>query len=111
MPLLSDPTWYPARQLDVYPKLIAPVQPRYPDEAARDNVAGVVTLLVMVDEDGLVREASVAEADPPGYFEDAALDAFRGARFSPAAKDGRMVRSRILIRVTFDPEAHAVRRD
>ena len=38
MPLLADPTWYPAKQLDVYPQLLAPVLilrgdhhvPRYP---------------------------------------------------------------------------------
>jgi protein TonB len=104
MPLLADSTWYPAKQLDVYPQPLAPIRPRYPDAAARDNVAGSVTLLLMVDENGLVRDADVAQADPAGYFEEDALAAFREARFTPAARNGRPVRSRILVRVTFTPE-------
>lgn len=104
MPMLADPTWYPAKQLDVYPQLLAPARPHYPEAAAREHLAGVVTLLLMVDENGLVRDAGVAQADPPGYFEEEALAAFREARFAPAARDGRPVRSRILVRVTFTPE-------
>jgi protein TonB len=105
MPLLADPTWYPAQQLDIYPQLLAPARPRYPDAAARENLAGVVTLLLMVDENGFVHAADVAQADPPGYFEEEALAAFREARFTPAARDGRPVRSRILVRVTFSPQS------
>jgi protein TonB len=111
MPLLADPTWYPAKQLDVYPQLLAPARPRYPEAAARDNLTGAVTLLLMVDETGLVRDADVAQADPPGYFEEEALAAFRDARFTPAARDGRPVRSRILVRVTFSPGTSAQPRE
>jgi len=111
MPLLADPTWYPAKQLDLYPQLLSPARPRYPDAAARENLAGAVTLLVMVDENGFVRDAEVAQADPPGYFEEEALAAFREARFAPAAREGRPVRSRILVRVTFSPQPLAQTRE
>ena len=105
MPLLSDPTWYTAAQLDVYPRALGPMRPVYPEQAAALGIGGEVTLLVMVDERGAVEEVSAAEAAPEGYFEAAAVAALRAIRFDPARKDDRSVRSRILIKVSFDPAA------
>jgi protein TonB len=109
MPLLADPTWYSAKELDLYPRAREPVQPAYPERAAQEGMAGEVTLLLEIDERGAVREASVARAAPEGYFEEAAVAAFADARFTPAQKDGRSVRSRVLVRVSFDPLALAER--
>ena len=104
MPLLADLTWYPARQLDIYPKLVSLVPPRYPARADAEGVKGSVTLLIHIDENGLARELSVVEADPAGYeFEQAAMEAYGAARWVPAVKDARHVRSRVLVRVTFEP--------
>lgn len=105
MPLLSDPTWYTADQLDVYPRTLSAVRPAYPEQPAAQGIGGDVTLLVLVDERGSVEEASVVQAAPEGYFEAAALAAFRMVHFEPARKDGRSVRSRVLVRVSFDPAA------
>jgi protein TonB len=107
VPLLADPAWYSAQQLDVYPRALNSVLPAYPAQAAQMGIGGEVTLLLMVDERGTVEEASVAQAAPEGYFEAAAVAAFRTARFEPAQKDGRSVRSRILVRVSFDPASAA----
>lgn len=107
MPLLVDPTWYSAKQLDLFPHPLGPVQPAYPEPAAQDGIRGEVTLLLLVDELGTVREASVVQAAPEGYFEEAAITAFVTAHFAPAQKDGRSVRSRVLVRVSFDPLAFA----
>jgi protein TonB len=63
-----------------------------------------VTLLLLVDETGQVHECSVVDARPEGIFEEAALGAFRSARFSPGRKDGRNVRSRVLVKVVFNPD-------
>jgi len=103
MPLLSDPTWYTADQLDVYPRALSSIRPAYPERAAAQGIGGAVTVLVMVDERGSVEEASAQQAAPEGYFEAAAVAALRTIRFEPARKDGRSVRSRILVRVSFDP--------
>jgi protein TonB len=43
------------------------------------------------------------DAAPEGIFEQAALQAVGRAAFYPAQKDGRAVRSRILIKVEFNP--------
>jgi protein TonB len=104
MPLLADLTWYAARQLDIYPKLVSLSQPRYPERADAEGVKGSVTLLIHIDENGLAREVAVVEADPLGYeFDAAAVEAYGEARWVPAVKDGRHVRSRVLVRVIFEP--------
>jgi len=107
MPLLADPTWYLARELDVYPRPAVAVRPTYPARALDEGVGGEVTLLLLVDERGEVHEASVVEAEPEGYFEESSLAAYQTTRFEPAQKDGRSVRSRILLRVRFEKPSTA----
>jgi protein TonB len=103
MPLLADPTWYSAAQLDVFPAALAPVRPVYPQAAADADAAGEVTLLLLIDATGRVHDSAVVDAQPAHTFEEAALEAFRAARFRPAERDGRSVRSRVLVRVVFQP--------
>jgi protein TonB len=102
IPLLEDPTWYPAKQVDVHPTALYPIKPGYPDKAAEQGVEGNVVLLLLIDGAGAVKEATVVEAEPEGYFEESALATFRNARFAPAQKNGRAVKSRVLIRVTYE---------
>jgi periplasmic protein TonB len=101
LPLGIDTTWYQARQVDVHPKAVGRVSPAYPLEARRRNQQGTLKLILKIDELGRVMSAEVAEADPPGVFEEAALEAFRNARFQPAMKDGRPVRALVYYRVDF----------
>lgn len=100
-----DDTWYPARQLDVLPVALVEVEPAYPEAAAAASIGGEVTLLLHVDEMGRIRERSVVESDPPGVFDHAALAAFREVLFQPALRDGRRVRSRVLVTVSFNPDS------
>lgn len=102
IPLIEDPTYYPAKQVDVHPAALHPIKPDYPDKAAEQGVEGSVVLLLLIDEAGRVKEATVAEANPEGYFEESALAAFGPARFAPAQRQGRAVKSRVLIRVTYE---------
>jgi len=101
LPLLVDPAWYEAKDLDLYPRPLAPVQPEYP--ASAPAILGEVTLLLQIDEFGAVHQLSVVTAEPAGYFEEPALQAFQAARFAPAQREGRPVRSRIVVKVRFAP--------
>lgn len=101
LPQLPDPIYYPARQLDVYPTLLEPINLPYPERAARDEVSGKVTVLLLIDERGMVNEVSVVEAEPAGYFEETTRAVFSETRFAPARKEGRPVRSRVLISVSY----------
>lgn len=104
IPVIRDPTYYAARYLDEYPKPLDPIEPRYPEQAALTDLSGSVTLLLLIDDDGTLNEISVIEAKPESIFDEAALAAFRGVRFAPARKDGRAVRSRVLITVGFEAQ-------
>ncbi len=102
VPLLEDPTWYPAKQVDVHPTALHPIKPGYPDKVAEQGVEGNVVLLLLIDATGVVKEVAVVEANPEGIFEESALSAFRNARFEPAQKNGRAVKSRVLIKVSYE---------
>lgn len=102
MALVDDPTYYTAKQLDVHPQAAQPVRPEFPDSAADAGAEGYVTLKLLIDDSGKVREVSVADAQPPGVFEASALTAFRAARFLPGQRSGRPVKSQILIKVTYE---------
>lgn len=104
LPPLSDPEYYPARQLDVYPVLVQPVNLEYPRHGAYDYAGGRVLLMVLIDETGGVRELSIVEAGSARFFENSVRTAFSDARFSPARKDGRAVKSRVLISVDYRPD-------
>ena len=102
VPVIVDPVWYEARDLDLFPRPLDPVVPEYPTSAS-ESMSGELTLALRIDEYGTVQEAQVVKAEPPGYFEEAALTAFRSARFVPAQRNGRAVRSLIAVRVRMGP--------
>ena len=103
--IVPDTVHYPAKDLDIYPQASKRIAPAYPGSARDAQIAGSVTLLVMIDEAGRVEGTSVVDAVPDGVFEQAAQQALASAAFYPAQKDGRTVRSRILVKVEFDPAA------
>ena len=103
IPTIPDPVHYPARDLDIYPHALNPIRPVYPQAAREAQVAGSVTLLVLIDEAGRVVGTSVEDAAPGGVFEQVAQQAVAISAFYPAQKDGRAVRSRILVKLEFDP--------
>jgi periplasmic protein TonB len=103
----TDVTYYPARQLDVYPALLAPLSIAYPERASAEDRAGRALIMVLIDARGHVAEVTVMEADPPGYFEDAARKTLERAAFSPGRRNGIPVRSRVLIQLNFDPRTAA----
>jgi len=101
VPFIRDPTWYTPKQLDVYPQPLTPIRLDYPDAAAAQRLDGKLTLLLLIDEFGVVNEAAVIDAQPPGYFEEATLAVFRAMRFSPAQKQGHPVKSRLQLQVKY----------
>lgn len=105
VPLLSDPAWYTARDLDVYPRALVPLDLSYP--ATVDGETAEVALLVKIDESGSVKDMTVVKVEPPGQLEESVLQALKAARFSPAERDGRAVRSQIVIKLRFGPPMQA----
>lgn len=104
LPSPVDTTWYLARQVDRHPKAIGSIEPKYPELARQQGHEGSLKLMVKIDDLGQVRDVEVVEAKPPGIFDEAAVEAFRNARFRPAMKDGRPVRYEAYMRVEFKLE-------
>jgi len=100
-PFIRDPTYYSTKQLDVLPQPLTPIRLDYPESAANARVDGRLTILLLIDEFGMVNDVSVTDAKPEGYFEDATLAVFRAARFSPAQKQGHPVKSRVTLQVKY----------
>lgn len=98
---VADTTYYAARQLDRYPELKAALELTFPAGVAASESSGYVLLLVLIDAEGHVNDASVVEAAPEGVFDEGAKSALLRARFKPALKDGRAVRSRLIVHVAY----------
>ena len=88
-----DPTYYPAGDLDAYP------QPARPLALDRPAGAGTIRLLLLIDEHGIVNDVSLVEADAAVHLEETLRAVLVAARFIPARKDGRDVKSRVLLSV------------
>ncbi|MES2353168.1 MAG: energy transducer TonB [Pseudomonadota bacterium] len=106
IPLPADHTYYPASQLDIRPKSLAPIVPVFPSDAAAAHVNGRVVLLVLIDETGQINDVSIVEATPAGYFEEATLIAIRNMRFHPGQRFGQAVKSRVLLSIDYDEPNH-----
>jgi protein TonB len=98
LPQAADPSYYTARDLDRYPRPLAPFRI---NRAAGDG-AGEVRLEILIDERGIVQDMTFAGPAAPLRVEEALRAALVATRFLPAQKDGRAVRSRIVLRVSFD---------
>ena len=87
-----DLNYYSSAELDVYP---------YPAQAITPELeaipGGWIRILTSIGETGQVDDAVVFDAQPADIFDAPALSAVRSTRFHPARRDGRAVRSRVLI--------------
>jgi protein TonB len=101
-PLLPRQRYYLVRELDVRPGIKTRVDPEYPEAAARRFLGGKVVISLDIDETGKVERVRTVRASPPGYFDESAARAFRAARFTPGIKDGRAVKVRMVLEITFD---------
>ncbi len=74
---------------DVVP--LVRVNPQYPSRALLANVEGWVHVEFTITSAGTVKDARVLDADPPGYFERAALAAVQKYKYKPKIEDGAAV--------------------
>ena len=107
LPLLDY--YYSSREVDEPAKAVGDALLVYPREALQLRVSGEVKLKLFIDEFGTLVRSEVVSADPPGIFEEAALQALTGMRFSPARKGEQAVRSQRSVQITFDPDPPSLR--
>jgi hypothetical protein len=92
-----DPTYYSALSLDVYPRATTTLD--LGALLAERYATGQVRATVLIDESGLVNEVRAIEAIAPD-IEQLAREMLLHARFTPARKDGRIVKAQL--RVSLD---------
>ena len=86
--------------LNVPPKPIKKVDPVYPPELKRQGVESEVLLVFVVLEDGSVDDVRVRRMGSPAFAQ-AAAEAVKQWRFEPGMKDGRPVRTRVRLPMSF----------
>lgn len=103
LPQVPDPAVYTARDLDSYPRPLVPLDAaRLEDPAAGLSVS--VRLELVIDEHGIVNEVALTGPGPAGALETELRAMLAAARFVPARKDGRAVKSRVQLSVSFNPK-------
>ncbi|HET7332360.1 energy transducer TonB [Dyella sp.] len=80
---------------------ISTIRPRYPATALRNNQEGWVDVQYTVNADGSVSNIQVTGAEPRHVFDNAAIDALRRAKFSPAMRAGTAIASQQQKRIEF----------
>lgn len=84
-------------------------RPPYPRNAHRFGIEGTVVLLAEISEEGLPLQVRVFQTSGNELLDEAALNTVLKWRFSPARKEGVMVRSAVKIPITFSLKASGSR--
>jgi periplasmic protein TonB len=99
----GGPRYFRASELDTKPQPLTAIEPAPP--AGAGKLAGRVIARVLINEAGRADAVRVEASEPYAVFDDAVKTAFGSARYRPGTKDGRKVKSQMLIEVTFHGEA------
>lgn len=83
------------------PVVLERVPPKYPPEARKAGVTGVVVADLLIDEVGMVRDAVIQES-PSDDLSAAAIKAFEQWRFAPAMMNDKPVAVRYIVTVRFN---------
>ena len=83
------------------PVLSQKVDPKYPEEAKKNKIQGMVKVDALIDKEGSVIEAKAVESPDPSLAQ-AAIDAVRQWKFKPATnKKGEPVQVKTTVTVNF----------
>lgn len=89
-------------QVDVRPVPVKTKPPVYPASQKGSGVNGVVAVQLVISEKGTVEECTITKSSHPD-FEAPAIEAVKQWVFKPAEKDGKKVKIRVSVPVTFAP--------
>jgi protein TonB len=92
-----DPNYYAARDLDGFPRPLTPLRIDYPPGSA----AGEIRFEILIDEHGVVRDINFQGSAELGSTHESLRGTLMATLFIPAIKDGRAVKSRIVLSVGF----------
>ena len=96
----GDDTVYKLEGDVTAPVEISRPQPRYPEEAKKNHVEGVVVIEAVIDQKGAVISAKAVKS-PDEQLSGAAIEAVQKWTYRPATKKGQPVRVSLTVTVTF----------
>lgn len=102
LPLTTPARYHLPYELDVRPQIRTRVEPVYPRAAAVEGITAAFTARVFIDEEGRVERVLAPEKSVADPFAASVIEAFRAARYTPGIKDGKPVKSLLLIEVNFE---------
>lgn len=103
-------------EVDKAPALKSPLQPKYPELAKLEGIEGKVLLKLLINEKGNVIKAKV-EQGVKDILDNAALEAAKKAKFSPAMAKNKPVKVWVVLPISFKldvdkkSEARIMKRD
>lgn len=92
------------QEVDTPPSPLFKIKPRYPLIAKHQKTEGALLMQFTVNPKGETQDIRIMEADPPGIFNDSALEAVRQWRFNPGYKNGRPVSVRVSLPIKYHLE-------
>lgn len=99
--MTADTRYYGVQEIDVFPSLASASVQAPPGEGHRMS-AGHALVLVLIDQSGQVDEVEIIEAEPAPHFGDEVRRSLLSSRFTPALRNGRAVKSRVIVRVEYE---------
>ena len=81
------------------PEILVKAQPTYPELARKAGIDGQVVIIVVIDKTGNVEEAEIFKSIP--MLDDAALEAAKRCKFTPAMQRDKYVKVRMAIPFKF----------
>ena len=89
-------------EVDQNARVLRKVDPKYPEAGRRAQREGVVDLECTVGVDGRAADIKVIKEEPKGFsFGEAAIEALKRWRFTPAKKGGESVPQRVKLPIRF----------
>jgi protein TonB len=102
LPLGTAARYYLPNELDARPQIRTHINPEYPKAAAEKGITAALTLRIFIDEQGRVENVVAPGKSAADPFVAAAVAAFGAATYTPGIKDGKPVKSLLLIEVSFE---------
>jgi protein TonB len=90
----------PYYKVEVKPKPIVQVKPRYPDLARRAGIEGQAVVKALVDIDGSIMDVQILKSSGNQMLDEEAMIAARRWKFSPAKQRDKYVR--VYVSIPFD---------
>jgi TonB family protein len=92
---------YKFYESDVKPKMIHKEQPVYPEEARKQEIAGMAVVTITIDEQGGVEKAKIYISAHP-LLDEAAINAAKKCKFNPGHLNGKPVKIKMNVPFKFN---------